>query len=861
MNFDRLVGASSRLPFALLLSLRSQLSDRFTVSGLTVFAVAASVSLAMSVEVASRALHDGLRTTTQALIGAAALTISAGDAGVPEGTLEQVTVVPGVASASPMIRRTFRLREGENKGHALHVVGLDFLSEDDVRRYEVSRAGVVVRDAVRLLALPNSMVISEALANRLGISIGDSLPLLLDNRPIDLVVRGILGGDLADAFGGQIAAMDIYALQQLVGMNGRFERIDVALDPGEAIEDVARRIEAAVGPSLSISRDMERESFGLALLRTYQRALWAFVLIALATSALLTYAVSSMSIDRRLEELSLLRAAGMEGVRVGRTVLADALVIAALGTALGAALAPFLSRAVFGVLAVASASLRRTELGEAELALSTIAMGGLAGMASVVAAAVPAARRAARIGPLELVDLGRGVVRLDRTRTRSLGIATLGAALLLFAWAEVPVPDAVRVGLGIVGGVWFAAGLGSQLVDRFAHPTGLLGTLVPRVGFLIGSSLRDRPVETALTLAAWTTISAGLIAGTSTIRSYTGSIDAYYYGLYGESAILLMAGDPFGSDGGEAISPGTMAALRASGRVEDVAAVRGTEIPFRGHDVVVTSFATDAISRRGDLAYVTRRPEEVRAVLAQGELVMSDAFGERFGVRVGDSIPIPSQSGARTLRVGASMAGMAGSSGSLLLDELAFDEIFSSSATTFWMAVLWVTSPEGDSVDALRRIETSQAVFLLHGKEARRFVARSAEKYRAMLSFPVALVCGLGLVSLQGLLFGAIRSRRREFELLRASGATRKNVVAIVTLGGSVVGVLGALIGIAIGTIWSSVVCGFLSQSVGWTIRPLLSPDLGVLVFAGATALALVGSLVPALLSTRARGHAWVQTP
>lgn len=856
-----MIGGSSRLPFSILISLRSQISDRFIVSGLTVLAVATSVSLAMSVEVASRALQEGLRTTTQALVGSAALTISAGDVGVPEEVLARVGEVPGVLSASPLIRRTMRVASGEHQGRALHVVGLDFLSDSDVRRYEVSRAGTVVRDAVRLLALPNSVVLSEAFATELGIGDGDRLELTLEGRPLELVVRGVLGGEMAEAFGGQIAAMDIFALQQVADVLGRFERIDVAVEPDQSIDEVAARIEVVIGPALALGRDAERETFGLALLRTYQRALWAFVIVALATSTLLTYAVSSMSIDRRLDELTLLRTAGMDGAQVGRLVLTDSLVIAVVGTALGAAAAPVVLRAVFGILSIASAVLREIELGEPRLALPTIALGLFVGIVTVVAAALPAARRAARIGPFELLDLGRGTIHFDRTRRRAALFSLVGAALLGLAWVDYAAPSALRIVAGIAGGIALAGGLGHQLIGRYADPAGWMGRWVPRIGFLIGPTLRARPVETALTIAAWTTIAAGLVTGVTTIRSYTGSIDGYYYGLYGESAVILLAGDPFGSDGLEAISPATMELLRASGRVEELAEIRGIEVPFRGRVIVVTSLATNAISRRGDLAFIGHDPEGTRAALKRRELVMNESFGQRFGIRVGDSIVLPSKGGPLTFRIGASATGTAGSSGSLLLDESAFDDAFASSAATLWMAALWVVSPENESVEALRRMESAQPLFLLRGKEARRWVARSAEKYRAMLSVPVALVCGLALVSLQALLFGTTRSRRREFALLRAAGATRANVVAIITLGGSLIGVLGSIFGIAIGAIWSAVTCSFLSESIGWKIIPIQSTELAGWVVVGAAVIAVLGSLIPALLATRVREVTGSQTP
>ena len=130
-----------------------------------------------------------------------------------------------------------------------------------------------------------------------------------------------------------------------------------------------------------------------------------------------------------------------------------------------------------------------------------------------------------------------------------------------------------------------------------------------------------------------------------------------------------------------------------------------------------------------------------------------------------------------------------------------------------------------------------------------------------MLSVPLVILSVLGLVSLSSLLLGATRSRQREFALLRAAGATGANVVAIVTMTGSFVGVVGALIGIAIGAIWSSVFCSSLSESIGWRIAPIFSAELAALVIAGAAVISVFGSLLPALLSTRSRELSGSQTP
>ncbi len=858
---ERLEGAFARLPFAILLSLRSQWADRFVVSLLTAAAIAASVSLGMSVEVASRGLREELRRTTEALVGTSSLSISAGEVGVPESLVELIAAVPGVAAAAPLVRRTLRVAQGAGEGRSLHVLGLDLLGEGDVRRFEITHSGVIVRDPVRLLALPDSIVVAESFAAELGIGDGDTLAVQLDGRPIALTVRGLLGGELSGAFAGQIAVMDVYALQQLVGMPGRFDRVDVAVDPDSSTEEVAPRLRAIVDPAYEIGRDEDRESFGLALLRTYERFLWTIVLVAVASAALLAYAVSSMSIDRRLVELSLLRAAGMEGRRVGRAVLADTLVLAGLGTALGLLATPFVTRAAAGVIGVGSTVHTGIDLSNSTLSLGTIALGLGIGLGSVLAAAVPAAGRSMRISPLELVDSGRGAVRGALTRPRFLALAFAGAGLMLLASLETPLPPEGRVPLVVVGALAFASGIGHGVVRRSTTPAGPLARWIPRVGFLVGPSLNDRVVETALAVAAWSAISACVLSGVSTIRGYADSIDGYYYGLYGDDAVLLLAGDPFGARGMQPISPATVSALRETGAVSEIAAPRGIQLPFRGKEITVASFPTAVLARRGDIGHVSADPDAVHAALAAGELMMNESFGRRFGVEVGDSVSLPTRDGARSLRVGAAIRGMAGPNGSLHLDEPTFDELFPSNAAEHWVAALWLEPGNAASLDALRRTEVDQPLFLLEGREARRFVSRSTEKYRAMLAVPLAIGCVLGSVSLASLLLGATRSRQQEFALLRAAGATRTNVIPVVALSGCLVGLFGALLGLALGAVWTGVFCRFLSESIGWSIRPVFDVVVPLQIVAGAVAVALAASLVPGILSTRRLAVTTTPTP
>ena len=53
-------------------------------------------------------------------------------------------------------------------------------------------------------------------------------------------------GGIADAYGGQIAAMDVYLLQALMGREGLLNAIDVAIEPDASIETVLHEVQRSV---------------------------------------------------------------------------------------------------------------------------------------------------------------------------------------------------------------------------------------------------------------------------------------------------------------------------------------------------------------------------------------------------------------------------------------------------------------------------------------------------------------------------------------------------------------------------------------------------------------------------------------
>ena len=156
----RWTGNDSPLPFAVLFSLRSHFVRSPGLVALSVAAIALSVALATSLEVATRGVQAELERTADALAGAAELEVSGGDLGVREEALEKVARATGVRAVSPLIRTTLSIAEGPLAGYPLRVLGVDFLSDRKVRDYTISEGGLQVSDPLPLMTDAAAIIIT-----------------------------------------------------------------------------------------------------------------------------------------------------------------------------------------------------------------------------------------------------------------------------------------------------------------------------------------------------------------------------------------------------------------------------------------------------------------------------------------------------------------------------------------------------------------------------------------------------------------------------------------------------------------------------------------------------------------------------
>jgi putative ABC transport system permease protein len=846
----------SRLPFALLFSLRAHLGRRRALFAWTVLAIATSVALATGLEMAVRGIQAELMRTADSLAGSSQLEITAGGAGLPEELLERVQSVPGVSVASPMILATFRLPLPGGSRLGLRVLGIDLLSDREIRGYSLEESDVEVDDQLRLISQLDSLIVTRALADRLGLSLGDRLELQAPSGPVTATVRGILRpGGVADAYDSQIAAMDVYALQHHLARAGLFDRIDVVPQPGTDLARLRARLEAEVAGIATVRRPDSRNEFADRVFGTVSSGIWAIAGIGVLVAALLSYGTVSLSVDARMREFALLQAAGLEARRVRRMVRVDVCLVAGLGTALGLAAGLALCRAFFAPLAQLLAENEGAPIGvgalepSAQTWLVALAVGAIVGLG----ASLEPAWRATSRRPLDLLRESGFRASADARANRRWRIAGLAfAALAGLGLLPLPLTAVPRVALLYLGGVGaLIATTGPSALPLLARAARRWQDALPSLGAFLGSSLTARPAQTALTSGMIAAIVSGLAAIAVLLASIEHSFSDWVSSRY-RGGLMITAGDPYDRAERDMVFAGTVAAIRSADGIGPLLESVHTPILFRGEEVILFARDMRILAERGQLSVLGRAWPEIAADLAAGGIAVSDAFARRFGVGVGERLTLDTPRGARSFEVVALVRDYYGPSGSLHLDLRQFDASWPRSGAS--SVVVW---PERDVERVIASVRAAvgerQLLFFVESDDYAQWVMLPFRRFIRLLLLVSSFTLGLGGLAILTLMTASVRQRDRELAFLRTAGATGGFLSRLVVCDGLLIAGYGVASGLLLGLACSRPMCAVLTEWMGWTVE--WTVDLVPLAWICAFALgcALLSALYPAWMVRRVR--------
>jgi len=295
-----------------------------------------------------------------------------------------VRAIPSVQAVSPL-----RMTSAQVDGVTTPIMGLDTSVIDSLYDLDVSSGSI---SAVG----PGAVAVAADKADDAGLHVGDQVSFRFADGAVEpLTVAAVFNGHTVGGDASWIVGLDTFNRH----VTDQFDRkLFVKVDPAVP----AAESRAAVDGALSTWPNAElqdRAGFERSIAEPIDALLnLVYGLLALAILIALIGIANTLalSVHERRRELGLLRAIGMQRKQLRRTVRRESLLIAVLGTALGAVLAVGGAWAI--VRALADEGVTRFVVPSGQLAIIL----ALACLAGLLAAAGPA-RRAARLNVLDAI--------------------------------------------------------------------------------------------------------------------------------------------------------------------------------------------------------------------------------------------------------------------------------------------------------------------------------------------------------------------------------------------------------------------------------------------------------------------------
>jgi len=815
-----------------------------TRASITVLGISLGVAVIVAIRLANRSALESFRTATESVAGKTSLEIVGTTGRFDELLLRDLLWLRDYGHISPIVDG-FGLFPSDpadrESGQFLQILGVDMLRDRPIRDYRLLRLTdkgerATGREFVRLLSDPDAIILTERFAKRHGLSVGDKMALIIDDRELRFSIRGLLVDEgPARALDGHLALMDIGAAQKAFQRFGRLDRLDLRLRAGTTLDEAAKRLATRLPAALKVREPSERSRQVETMISSFHFNLTALGSLALLVGLFLIYNTAMFSVVRRRREIGRLRAVGTQRKIVFALFVGEALLLGIPGILIGLFLGRVMATAAVNATAstvatfyIAEVALRSASdfsLGAVEVLLGF----GVALPLTLAAAFLPA-WEATRIRPAETSRGLDGLAGRGRRHRKKL-VLSLGLSFLVYALSTLdPVGDLPVFGYVAVLCLVFAAALlvpvalstACRVGERILrHVRGLqvesllastnLGAATPRVSISVA----------ALAVSLAMTVAIAIMVGSfrRTVIDWLGQTmkaDIYV------RPVTLTSTLPAGTISREAIET-----IGEDPDVVDVDTLIRRDFEYDGRRITLGARSFEVLVRYGILHF--KSPSGPRQHVLESakndRVLVSESFSLRFKKRPGDLVEISTLTGRKSFEIAAVFYDYSNNRGVVLVDHTTYRRYFAADGEREKPTDLAVfLKPDRDATEVKERLirATSGKHRLLFRTNAGVFEG-SLRIFDSTFAITYALqviavtVAALGVIST---LITLLLERRRETAVLRFLGATVGQLRKVVVLEALLIGVVSQGLGIVVGCLLAVILIFVINvQSFGWTIQ------------------------------------------
>ncbi len=806
--------------------------------GLLILGVALGVSVVVAVDLTNVSASRAFRLSVESITGNTTHQIIGGPNGFDESVYTQLRTDFGLRSSAPVVEDYVDVN-----GETVRLIGLDPFAELGFRDQFGS---TTLQNAQRLISEPDTVLLAQVTAERLGIRSGDTITVGVPGRQFQMKVIDLMTpADETDIALEGLMVADMATAQETLGKVGRLDRIDLILsDPDREVP----RLSDWLPEGIEVVNADAGANATSQMTQAFETNLTAMSFLALIVGMFLIYNTMTFSVLQRRWLIGTLRVLGATRGQVFTQVLIEAFCIGLVGTIIGLGLGFLLAQ---GLIKLVTNTINDIYfvLQVSDLLVSpTPFLKGLAlGIGAAVLAAIPPAIEAAYSPPQ--TTQRRSVVE-RRTRGLVKWVFVGGLICMLLAWGMLSLPSkSLLLGFSAL----FLLILGFSLATPvptlifswlsshlFGKASGILGHLSARG---VSSALSRTGISiAALAVAVSATIGTGVMIG-----SFRSTVDDWISQTL-QSDVYVTAPHPVASrvDGTlpnevldrlkevesyKGITLRRVVQVQSPDGRTQVLAIRPPEANFRGYEL-----------KKGNADSLWTEFEAGQVVL------VSEPYAYRHDVSTGDSVTLLTADGYEDFTIGGVFYDYSADRGMVMIYLDTYQDHWNDfGISSVGLDTDGAGSPEILIAEVREALDGIPQILIRPAGEIREISMDVFDRTFTITNVLRMLAVIIAFVGVLSAMMALQLERTRELGVLRATGVTPRQLWGMVVSQTGLMGLIAGLLAMPLGLVMSSVLIDVINtRSFGWSMRTVLPWDVlgeAVLLAVGA---ALLAGIYPA---------------
>jgi len=832
------------------LSLR-YISRRLFQSILFIIGVALGVAVVIAIDLANGSASRAFSLSAESVTGRASHQISGGPGALPTELYHKIRIDLGLRLSAPVISDFVR---AVDVPQPLRLLGIDPFAEPPFRNYltEVEVIGEDRSNTIealnRFIYEPNTILISDALAQQKGLNPGDRLTLRVGAEQKDVRIIGILQTDdtLSQQALDDLLITDIATAQELAGLPGRISRIDLILPDDYDLTTIRDILpQGAILSAAASGSALEQ------MTAAFEINLQALSLLAVVVGVFLIYNTVAFSVVQRRHVIGILRSIGITRRQIFSFILGEAFILGLIGTTFGMGLGIIFGRFTVGIVSQTINdlyfSVNVTTLSVSPLTLLKGVALGIA--ASVGTALIPGidATSTPPAGSMRRSSLEEKTTRLMPYMSTAAAACFVAAYLIL----RIPTTNLI-VSFSALFFVIFGGALLTPLMLMMAVrlATPLIERLFGVLGRMAARAITRTLSRTSVAVAALM-IAVSVIIGVSVmIGSFRSTVANWLENTLAADIYISPPGLTANQSSTD-VDPSLRTAVAevegvsrvSTSRTVNVMAPAYPDLPPVNMNVVEFDLAADT---RG---FVWREAESSQQALQSGQIMVSEPFAFRRNITPQNNrLTLMTDEGEQTFEVFGVFYDYSTDQGTVLMARDIYQQYWDD---PFISAVAAFVEP-GENVEAVvKRLERGRlSEFDVQVQSNRALKQEVFDVFDRTFTITIALRLLATVVAFIGILSALMSlqlENTRQYGVMRATGMTPNQLRRFTFIQTGLMGTIAGILAIPVGIILAIILIYVINvRSFGWTMQFQIIYGEIAQAFLVAFAAALLAGIYPA---------------